>query len=151
MLEALERVADGRARFNLSDEVAVDSLVELDHLLQFCQSNNIAVVGFSPPYAPTVYQAMLKKGGYDYIPQSIVKINELFDRYSYKYFDFTDIAKLGITDDDMLDGFHASEYGVLRMYLHMLQNSGNLLTLYSDETFLKETLTRPNRFALFEN
>lgn len=151
MAEAIERVAAGRMRFEPSDKVDDNALQELEWLLRFCQSNGIAVVGFSPPYAPIVHQAMLDKGGYEYIPRSIAAFGDLFSRYGFKYFDFTNIAALGITDDDMIDGFHASEFGVVKMLLTMQQNAGDLLNPYLDRAYLEGLLTRPNHFVLFEN
>jgi hypothetical protein len=144
-------LAKHEAPFEPSDQVDTNAINELDRLLQFCKENQITVVAFSPPFAPSLYKELMQQEGHDYLKLLEPEFTRLFRQYDFEYFDFTDMSAFGITDEDMYDGVHTSEYVTLQMYLHMLQNTNNLFSAYSDKAFLADVLTRPNHFILFED
>ncbi len=154
LAEAFDDIAQNLdSHFVAGDEVSQQALDTLDSILQFGKAHGITIIGFAPPYAPSVYQRMMADGNHTYIAKEVQAIQVLFNRYGYVYFDFSDASALGATDDDMIDGFHASEFIYLRMYLHMLNQLPLVLGQYSDPQFLQPLAQeRPaSRFELFGN
>jgi hypothetical protein len=141
------------SHFIAGADLSQAALDELELILQFARANDMFVIGFAPPYAPTIYGQMMADGKHSYIPKEITAIQALFKRYEFGYFDFSDAAQLGATEDDMVDSFHASEFINLRMYLQMLSALPDVLSPYSDAAFLQPLAQQPpsNRFELFGN
>ena len=69
--------------------------------------NEILVIGFMPPYAPSINDLMESKGSYEYINKVSIEINRLFRLYGYKYFDYTSMDNTN--DSQYIDGFHGDE------------------------------------------
>jgi hypothetical protein len=135
------------------DELSRQGLDELELILKFARAHGIFVIGFSPPYAPTIYREMMSDGRHTYITQEVMALQDLFKRYGFAYFNFSDAAQLGATEEDMVDSFHASEFINLRMYIQMLTALPKVLGPYSDLKFLKPLAVTPpkSRFELFGN
>jgi hypothetical protein len=141
------------SHFVTGSELSQESLGELEALLKFAKEHGIFVIGFSPPYAPTIYAEMMADGRHTYIPNEVIALEALFRHYDFGYFDFSDAAQLGAVEEDMIDAFHASEFINLRMYIRMLKALPDVLGPYSDLTFLEPLAQHPpmNRFELFGN
>ncbi len=107
--DTLDRIKNGNKRFEYGEELYVKTINDLDDLLKYCSEKEIAVVGFLPPVAPTVYDTMLESGKYDYILKIPGKCEEIFNKYSFIFEDCLDMSEYGITDDYYIDGFHGSE------------------------------------------
>src|SRR5207248_547269 len=118
-------------------ELSQTALNELDGILKYAKEHGIFVIGFAPPYAPTIYGEMMADGKHTYIPKEITALQEMFKRYEFGYFDFSDATQLGATEEDMVDSFHASEFINLRMYLRMLTTLPDVLGPYSDLAYLQ--------------
>src|SRR5262249_47987942 len=134
------------------DHVAEGHLQRLVQMLQFCQERGISVIGFMPPYAPTVYSRMMAEGNQAYIPQLEARLPTIFATYGFAFYDFTDPKPLGLEDEDFYDGWHSSEYGALQMYISMLRGSPDILGKYSDLNTL-ETLAQqfPHDMRIFDS
>ena len=96
--------------FQFSKDISPMALQELDALLERAAQNNIHVIALIPPYAHEVYQRMMNLGdGYGYMKELYIKLRPFFIKYRSTLFDASDLAKLGASDKEALDGFHGSE------------------------------------------
>ena len=137
--------------YSRGDHVVESRLNETENLLRYAKDRNIFVIAFSPPFAPSLYAHMMVDGGYQYLPELALRLKALFEQYHFAYFDFSNAAALGATDDEMIDEGHASELLSLKMYIRMLEDLPEVLGKYSDLTYLQQVLEQPglDRFDLF--
>jgi hypothetical protein len=119
--DTLDRIARGNERFEYAQNVGVDALRELDDLLAWCQERRVHVVGFLPPFAHAIYQRMrsMPDGQYDYLFKLPVALKPIFTSHGYPLFDFSDLASCGASDDEAIDGSHASEKAYARLLAAM--------------------------------
>jgi hypothetical protein len=123
-------------------------LDEVEALLTFARARGIDVVGFAPPYAPGLYRMMEEDGRHTYRAKSALRLAAAFERQGFRFFDFSDAAAVGAGDDDMFDGFHASEFVCLKMYLAMLESLPETLGRHSDLASLRERASAPRLHRL---
>jgi hypothetical protein len=136
----LSAIDDGVEGFEYSQEISTSSLNELDRLLAECYANKIHVVGFTPPFSPTIYNKIMSMPqNYGYLSLLAPGVKPLFDKYGFTYYDFTDPQSLGATDKDIPDGIHTTERGALMMFLAMAKTDP-VLGQYADTDFLEARL-----------
>lgn len=113
--DTLNRIETGRSRFEWGNHIDPETLIQLEILLAYCKDNEIQVVGFLAPFAPTVYKAMEDSNNYEYLKEITPSCRELFFRYGFSFFDYMNPIQLKVTDDYFLDGFHGSDvvYGYI--------------------------------------
>lgn len=128
----IDYAANNQAMYVWGDTASESALAQLDRLLAFAAAHDMTVIGFTPPYMPTLWDQMMASGNFGYIDLLIPRLRDLFDEYDFAYFDFSDGDELGATDDDFFDGWHASERIYLRLYIEMLRERPDLLGLFSD-------------------
>jgi hypothetical protein len=148
MAEGYQRLRDGAGHFVPGDAVSQPGLDEVEALLTFARARGIDVVGFAPPYAPGMYRRMEEDGRHTYRAKSASMLTAAFERRGFRFFDFSDAAAVGAGDDDMIDGFHASEFVCLKMYLAMLETLPETLGRYSDLGLLKQRASAPRAHRL---
>ena len=56
------------------------------------------VLGFTPPFAPSVYNRMIASGNYGYLDEISPRCEKIFEEYGYEYFDYTDLSMLDISE-----------------------------------------------------
>jgi hypothetical protein len=134
----LERVPEGWRQFVKGNEVSDEMLAELDDFLQMTEDRDIFVIGFAPPFTPSIYEVMVSSGEHDYLTQSAPLIQDIFERHNYPYFDFSNAAWIGGVDEELYDGWHATELLSLRMYNAMLEALPDVLAPYSDLEHLQQ-------------
>jgi hypothetical protein len=157
MSEGYQRIRDNLYPYERMPERAADNPIfqanaaALRAFLQKCNSRNVTVIGFAPPFAPGIHNAMIKERGYDYLLTYPSAIKQIFEGYGFRYFDFTDAGFLEATDEDMIDSFHGSEWVYLQLYMGMLNALPDLLGSYSDSSTLQQIAQdrSRNRFDLF--
>lgn len=115
-------------RGNVVDEAAIQ---QLRAILDFAQRNDILLIGFYPPYMPSLWEQMEDSERHTYIPESTAQVKALFEEYNFPYFDFHDGAALGATDEDFFDGWHASERIAAQIYINIAREVPELQP-YSD-------------------
>lgn len=116
------------------------SLLELEKFLIACQRLGIHVIGFSPPFTPSIYKNLKdqsKDRGWIFLTPSILE--KLFKDIGFTYFNFTDPASVGISDKEMLDATHTSEKAALRMFIDMAEKDMRL-SAFVDIDYLKKNL-----------
>jgi hypothetical protein len=119
--DTISRIDSGSRAFQFGDDVWQESLDEIDALLQYCRQRGIHVVGFLPPYAPTVRDHMRRTGKYAYLDKIIPAAEPVFRRHGMQLFDFTDMRAFGSSDAETIDGWHASEKAYLRAFVIMAE------------------------------
>lgn len=124
--------------FLQGNNIDEENLVVLERILQQLKSQNVFVIGFSPPFVSAIYGEMIQEGTYNYLNDAVTALEKLFESYSFAYFDFTDGSKLGANWTNMLDAFHSSEYISLVSYIQILQELPTVLDDYSDLDVLKK-------------
>lgn len=121
----------GEEMYVYGDTVSERALNELTALLETCKERGITVIGFMPPFVPTLYARMIERGNHPYIPKLIQRLDAIFTEQDLPFFDFSDGARFG-TDEDFYDGWHGSEHIYLRVYTAMLDALPDVLGVYSD-------------------
>lgn len=113
--DTIERIEENRSRFEWGDRVDDETVTFLEELLKYCKENNIYVIGFAPPFAPSVYDKMIKSGHYEYMLEIDPICEELFAKYGCEYYSYMDGTLLGVDDTYFVDGFHGGEvvYGYI--------------------------------------
>lgn len=126
-----DRIVNNTARFQWGEHIDEDTLIQLENLLSYCKEHNIKVIGFLPPFAPSVYDMMEKSGNYHYLLEIAPACKEIFDKFDYEFYDFMDGASLEMTDDCFVDGFHGSEI-VYGRIIEKMAEKDSALAPYAD-------------------
>jgi hypothetical protein len=137
----LDWLRDGLEMYAYGDTVSASRWGQLYALVRWCAERNITLIGFLPPYMPTLYKQMVEDGKHTYIRQLDGQLQALFDHYDFPYFDFMNNTGLNATDEDFFDGWHASERINLSLYeriFWMLKAmKPGLLDAYTDPAYLQ--------------
>ncbi len=134
----LDLLRDGKEMYIPGDTVSPSRLAQMERILQFCRQHGIQPIGFPQVFSPTQYQQMMADGQHTYVWKLTPLLQDLFARYGGRYFDYSNGAALGGTDDDFYDGWHASERLTLHMYIEFLKQMPNVFAPYSDLDFLQK-------------
>jgi hypothetical protein len=146
--ETYRRIAEGTGRFEHAQDPDPKLVAELGKFLDEAKRRGIHVLGFIPPYAPSVNDAMTRTGNYGYIPKLYATIKPVFDRRGFVVLDFTDIRALGIDDSGFIDGVHATERSHIRILEALLKADASLDT-YTNGAYLEQIEQRsPNPLVL---
>ena len=151
--EGYEYLARDAGQFIKGDAPSERLLTELEQLLAEVRGRGGIVLGFGPPFAPRLYRALRADGAHDYLQKLPERLESLFARFGFSYFDFTDPGVVGGLDSDMLDAWHPSEYLDLLMYLSMLRARPDVLGAYSELSVLERLVGEApdNRFHFIRN
>lgn len=139
--ETFQRLKADTGQQRSGSAVSKDSLRELDQILTWARDEHVFVIGFIPPFAPSLYNAMMEDGQHTYIPLEAEKLRQRFADYGFAFFDYSTPVVVNGTDDLMLDGEHPSEYMCLLMYIDMLRELKGILGDYSDLDYLTRIAT----------
>lgn len=134
----LNWMREGRDMYAYGDTVSERAMAELTALLDYAARHSITVIGFLPSYEPQLWAEMIAGGQHSYITALTPRLQALFDRYDFPFFDFSDGGAFGIQQEEFFDGWHASELGNLRLYLYMLSALPEVLGRFSDEQTLQQ-------------
>jgi hypothetical protein len=147
----LEWMRTGQEMYAYGDTVSEDALALFNDFLQYCQAHGITVVGFFPPFVPSLYYEMVANGNHTYLPQASERVATLMAQYNYPFFDFSDGGQFG-GDGDFFDGWHGSERINLQLYITMAQALPDVLGHYSDLAALQQAVIEAtDTFNLFGN
>lgn len=108
-VDTQNRISNGVSRFEWGNHIDEDTLKQLENLLSYCKDNDIRVIGFLAPFAPSIYDLMDESGNYGYLGEINPACTELFNKYGFEFYDYMDGGKLDLTDEYFIDGFHGSE------------------------------------------
>lgn len=147
--DTLSRIERGVSRFEYGKHIDKDTLAQLDDLLHYCNENDIQVIGYLAPFAPSIYQRMVSSGNYGYLLEISPACEHIFKKYGHEYFDFSDGAMLEATDEFFIDGFHGSEivYGIM---LEKMIQADSLIAKYVDKERLDSRMANRYNSWLFD-
>lgn len=149
--DTYSRIETGGSLFEFGHEVNPQAIRALDDLLSYCKREKIYVVAFLPPYAQAVYEKMKLSGKYTYIDGIYPAAKQVFEKYNFELWDFTELHRFNSNDTEMIDGFHGSEVTYLKMLLYMLEN-GSVLQEKTDVIQLRRDLSRKtNRYQIYNS
>lgn len=97
-------IENGIDRFVHINELNEDAFFELSLFLKKTESLEINVIGFLPPYAPSVYNKMMESGQYEYNDLLEERLSELFSSSDYQFLNFSYLEESN--DANFLDGWH---------------------------------------------
>ncbi|MEH2957620.1 hypothetical protein [Candidatus Merdisoma sp. JLR.KK006] len=105
----------------------------MEAFLAYCKVNGIKVIAFEPPFTASVVERIEAKGEkYQYMNEISSRIFDVFEKYQFEFYDYSDVANLGCgADSFFIDGFHGSEVVYIKMFQDMIQQ-GSCLELYCD-------------------
>lgn len=126
------RIEKGERRFEYAQEVDVSVMDYIIEVLDFCKDNDVQLIAFIPPYAPSVVDKMKASGDYyAYLEKIAPMCAPVFAEYGFEFYDYTDIRHTGADDSYFTDGFHASGVGYGLMLEDMISR-GSILSEYTD-------------------
>lgn len=139
-VDTYSRIQDGNRRFQYGSKVDLEQIKVLEELLFYAQNNGIILFGFFPPFAPSVNDKMNNPNyNYSYVEKSSTLIINLFDKYRFKFKDFT---KIDLFDDSFyLDGFHCNR----NAYYYIVKELGISLNSNFKNEF---EISNPEKVAL---
>lgn len=137
----LDRIAKGNRRFEYGAKVSPAALQEVGALLRVCKARGVHVVAFLPPFAHKVMSAMRSRpADYAYLAGIVPGLQPVFQQYGFLLEDFSDLAQLGATDRETIDGFHGSEKAYLRLLLRLFEKDERLLAYARAPEWLQSRL-----------
>lgn len=148
--DTLKRIDEGSRRFEYGSDVYDKTVDELDQFLSYCMEREIKVVGFLPPVAPTVYNAMISSGNYGYVEKIPDICKKAFDEYGYYFEDLLNMSLFGIEDDYYIDGFHGSEIVYAIITKELVLHNQTLQQYVNYEALLDKLNNRYNNLV-FDN
>ena len=148
--DTFRRIADGNRRFEYGSHVSREAIEEVQALLRLCRLRQIHVVAFLPPFAHQVYERMMSMPeNYGYLLELRKVLPRIVAAEGFPLFDFTDLASIGASDEEMIDGFHTSERASLRVLLEIRRGDAILDRYVADEATLQARLARASPFSVF--
>lgn len=137
--DTFKRIDGGYGRFDWGEHIDNETLEYLENFLRYCRSNDIEVIGFVPPFAPSVYNRMVESGKYGYLFEIDPVCEKLFGEYGYEYYSYMGGAALGADDSYFIDGFHGGEVMYAYIIKDMLGHNSNIRQ-YINEDKLNDLL-----------
>ncbi len=146
----MEWMRDGYDMYIYGDEVDAERVAQLTAILDWASSHNILVIGFLPPYMPSLYTEIVQNDQYGYIHDLPATLAPLFSERGFHFLDYSNPELLQAQDTDFFDGWHASELIYLRLYLDMVSQVPAVLSPYTDVEYLRQIeANAQNTFDVF--
>ena len=138
--ESYRQIREGAGSFAYANDVAPGSIATVEAFLGYAKSRGIYVIGFLPPFPHAIY-TVVHSGAheYGYLDKLEPLLAPIFKKYGYAFYNFSDLADLGATDKETIDGLHVSEKATLRLFIKMAEQNFTLQN-YVDLPYLKEKL-----------
>ncbi len=114
-------------------------VLQLEDFFNYCQKNNIYVIGYISPQPHAVVEAYKNNPVYAYMFLTDSKIRPLFEKFHFGFFNYFDLASLSAPDSESYDGYHITEKATLRILIKMAQQDP-VLQQQVDLKFLQKTL-----------
>ena len=150
-LDTYSRIENGNRRFENSDSINNNALLELNLLLKYCKEEKIKVVAFLPPFAEKVCKKINDLGKHGYINKIYPGITPIFKKYNYEIYDFTNVISCNSNDMEMIDGMHGGELTYQKILISML-DSNSVLNQVANKGRLKAGLNKKkNNFIIYNN
>lgn len=120
--------------------ISAHSLDVITAVLDYAQQKNIYVIGYVSPFSPFSYSWFSETNDFEYLDQIEAEAEPIFERFGYRFFDFTDPSSIPLTDADFLDSYHLTQGASIRLYQKMLAAVPEILGTYSSNDRLDDLL-----------
>ncbi len=116
--------------------ISEDNMTSLRNFLELCKKKGIYIIGFTPPFPHSVYQALMSAN--DPHSQTATRLSQelrdMMHSFDYAFFDFADAGSVGIQDTEFADVAHTTDKGTLRMLIDMAEHDTTLASYVSLHT-----------------
>ena len=137
-----QRMDKGNRFFNWNQDIDYDELKKLKQLIQDMKSNGVHVVVFLPPFPNEIYSAMCHDEHYStFLSEFEKSLEDLCTEEEVYFADCSNLAWLGASDNECIDGFHGSETAYARVIYKMLKDEK--LSNFVNKEFLEECIAYP--------
>ena len=137
-----QRMDKGNRFFNWNQDIDYDELKKLKQLIQDMKSNGVHVVVFLPPFPNEIYSAMCHDEHYStFLSEFEKSLEDLCTEEEVYFADCSNLAWLGASDNECIDGFHGSETAYARIIYKMLEDEK--LSNFVNKEFLEECTAYP--------
>lgn len=123
--------------YGVADSLDLAALARFEALLDDARARGVTVIAFAPPFAPTLYERMVRRGNHAYMDTLHARLRVMLEQRGFYYFDFSDSRQLNVTDADFFDGWHGSERVYLRLFAQMSDTLPDVLGRYTDADVLR--------------
>ena len=148
-IDDFDKIKNQDKLYVVDSEVNAIAVASVEDFLKKSKTRGVHVVGFLPPYAPSVYVRLkADKESFSYVFKLEPKLQPLFEKYGFHLFDFSDASLMGATDEEMIDGIHGSEKTYLRILIEMAKTD-SILNSYVSSVDLKEQLKEARPLEVF--
>jgi len=121
--DAYHRMETGTNRFQWADHLAPEECEKLQDLIRKMKMGGSRLIVFLPPFPHEIYEYMRNSEHYrNYLEEFEEFTEELCRTEGVTFYDFSDMAWFGSSDDEALDGFHGSDKAYGRILLFMKNN-----------------------------
>lgn len=137
-----QRMDKGNRFFNWNKDIDYDELKKLKQLIQDMKSNGVHVVVFLPPFPNEIYSAMCHDEHYStFLSEFEKSLDDLCTEEEVYFANCSNLAWLGASDNECIDGFHGSETAYARIIYKMLEDEK--LSNFVNKEFLEECIAYP--------
>jgi hypothetical protein len=126
--------------YQAGHSVSQEALDNLNNLLQTANEKGIIIIGFFPPFRPSFYEEMMASGDYTYMPQASEQVAAIFEQYGAHFFDYSNAAWIGGTDESLWDSWHPTGLFAAQIYIELLKALPDVLGEYSDLDYLQNVV-----------
>lgn len=135
----LHRIKTKTRRFQSGDKLDENALTELNKIIEICNKNNIKLILFLPPFAPTIYNVLSSEAdNYKYVGM----LRDYMNKNHIKYYDFTNPEALNTSNCEFIDGFHGGNVTYARIAQKIMpddisDNLDEMIQSYRDHALIK--------------
>lgn len=151
-----QQVSSSVGRFNYSGELDSAELTLLRQIIQQAQRQAVNLVLFFPPMATKVMEVVRNTPNQAAYFDNIEKaVSDIAIELGVEFHNFHDLAKLGVSDINTIDGLHVDEVASLAILRKMIDVSPVLSALYDQKEIVeldqileaRENLAGPHRIV----
>lgn len=136
-----ERIQNANNRFEEAYGIDHNELSKLKCLIRSMKERGVHVMVFLPPFPDEIYQALMSSEKHNvYIKTYEQEVNNLCNQEKVSFFDFSNMAWVGSSDEEALDGFHGSERTYGRIMLRFVEDKE--LAPYVNAEYIRERLEK---------
>lgn len=129
----------GKGRFPFSGDFSRDNVHELQQFLSRCASRNIYVIGFMPPFTHRAFERIkFLKEEHAFMFKLETVLSKIFREFNFGFFDFSDLAWIGASDEEAIDETHGSEKAFVRLFAIMASEDKRLAVYAQDLQYLEK-------------
>lgn len=142
--ETYERMERGTStdRFVWCDRVSKSELMKFSNLLSDIKSSGAHLIVFLPPFPHEIYEFMDSSPHYNtFLHDYMNSTEKLCSDMNVTFYNFTDLADIGATDDETIDGFHGSETAYARILEKI--SLDKKISKYLLKEYLQEAVNNP--------